>query len=344
MSAAPERHRHVTTTGSAQAVGGVDSSEEGCKQMPKRRKTDRSDRSGAKPSEFVGVSWITQGRKWRADIQHGGKTQYLGLFVDERDAARAVDTAARRLRGDNAHGGRVGVHWLRLNFPTEGEVKTAKDRGAVLTAEDRATVTTALEPPGPSAFVGVHWNKAHRKWGANIRHDRKQQHLGFFNDERDAARAVDTAARRLRGDNAHGGRVGVRWLRLNFPTEGEAKSAKARRAVLTAEDRAAAAAAGECQGPSEFVGVGWGKRDRKWRAMLSHNGKQQHQGCFDDERDAARAVDTAARRLRGEDAHGGRAGTHWHRLNFPSKREAGRGKALGLPGASSCNMLRSCEL
>ena len=77
----------------------VDSSEEDCKQMPKRRKTDRS---GAKPSEFVGVSWIKQGHKWRADIQHGGKTQYLGLFVDERDCARAVDTAARRLRGDNA--------------------------------------------------------------------------------------------------------------------------------------------------------------------------------------------------------------------------------------------------
>jgi hypothetical protein len=301
-----------------------------------------SERQG--PSKFVGVS--REYRKWRAQISHDGKRQNLGCFDDEHEAARAVDTVARRLRGEHAHGGQTigGGHTWRLNFPTEGEVKTAKDRGAVLTAEDRATVTTALGPPGPSAFVGVHWNKAHRKWGANIRHDRKQQHLGFFNDERDAARAVDTAARRLRGDNAHGGRVGVRWLRLNFPTEGEAKSAKARRAVLTAEDRAAAAAAGECQGPSEFVGVGWGKRDRKWRAMLSHNGKQQHQGCFDDERDAARAVDTAARRLRGEDAHGGRAGTHWHRLNFPSKREAGRGKALGLPGASSCNMLRSCEL
>ena len=39
-----------------------------------------------------------------------------------------------------------------------------------------------------------------------------------------------------------------------------------------------------------------------------------------------------ARRLRGEDAHGGRAGNgSWLRLNFPSKREAGRAKALGMP-------------
>jgi hypothetical protein len=118
------------------------------------------------------------------------------------------------------------------------------------------------------------------------------------------------------------------------------------------------------------VGVSWNKRSRKWIATIRHDGKQQHLGNFDDEREAARAfdtaarrlggedshggraggkqwlrlnfpskreaaraVDTAARRLRGDDAHGGRAGTNWLRLNFPSKREVGRAKALGMPAA-----------
>jgi hypothetical protein len=103
-----------------------------------------------------------------------------------------------------------------------------------------------------------------------------------------------------------------------------------------------------CVATSEFVGVSWNKQNRKWKAQISHDGKQQHLGSFDDEHEAARAVDTAARRLRGEGAHGGgkegaqkrgalsrrsRKEIKWQRLNFPSKREAARGQALCMPAA-----------
>ena len=187
-----------------------------------------------------------------------------------------------------------------------------------------------------SEFVGVSWRKADRKWTASIKHSGKHmQHLGHFDDVRKAARAYDVAARRLRGDDAHGGRSNAhcqRW-RLNFPTQREVQRAKERGALLTEEDKAAAAAASERQGPSEFVGVGWRKDSRKWTATIRimRGGKNQHLGCFDDERDAARAVDTAARRLRGEDAHGGlggKKGQIW-RLNFPTQREVERAQQRG---------------
>jgi hypothetical protein len=125
----------------------------------------------------------------------------------------------RRLRGEDAHGGRSGINWFRLNFSTEREVRRAVERGALLTAEDMAAAVAASEQQGPSKFVGVSWNKRERKWVAQLNHDGNAHRLGRFDDEQHAARTFDTAARRLRGEDAHGGRSKHGNLyRLNFPT------------------------------------------------------------------------------------------------------------------------------
>jgi AP2 domain len=58
-------------------------------------------------SQFKGVSWFAPSRKWKAQIRSDGRHRYLGLFVDERDAARAYDAAALELWGEFA----------RLNLP-----------------------------------------------------------------------------------------------------------------------------------------------------------------------------------------------------------------------------------
>ncbi len=53
-------------------------------------------------------------------------------------------------------------------------------------------------------------------------------------------------------------------------------------------------------GASRFHGVGWWKRDQKWRAKISVDGRTIHLGYFADEEDAARAYDQAAREHFGE--------------------------------------------
>jgi hypothetical protein len=93
-------------------------------------------------SKYVGVYWARTHRKWRASIRHSGafskvlqsstgRTEFLGAFDDEREAAAAFDRKARQLRGNAAHGGLqgLGIQWSRLNFPTDKEVRRAHAAG-----------------------------------------------------------------------------------------------------------------------------------------------------------------------------------------------------------------------
>jgi hypothetical protein len=66
-------------------------------------------------SKFKGVS-LTRGR-WRASVRSHYKTIFLGSFTVEEEAARAHDTAARRLHGEFA----------RVNFPRDGERSALHD-------------------------------------------------------------------------------------------------------------------------------------------------------------------------------------------------------------------------
>jgi hypothetical protein len=186
----------------------------------------------------------------------------------------------------------------------------------------------------------VSWYTQGQQWTAQITHTGKEHSLGRFDDEQEAARAYDTAARLLRPDGeAHGGRSGKNWQRLNFPTaeEGAFAAQQGMPGIGAADDKSAVAAKAEAQGfKSDYLGVGWNKGSSRWRAQISHSRKNHNLGLFDDEQEAARAFDAAARRLRSQgEAHGGRSGTYWHRLNFPTAEEAAFAAQQGMPGTGA---------
>lgn len=53
-------------------------------------------------SKYKGVNWHRQNRKWTAQIRINEKPLYLGIFEDEKDAARAYNAAAIKFYGEFA--------------------------------------------------------------------------------------------------------------------------------------------------------------------------------------------------------------------------------------------------
>jgi hypothetical protein len=206
---------------------------------------------GRQSSQYRGVCWEKSNNKWTATLWYDGKRQYLGCFENEDEAASAYDKSARAQLGEKA----------QPNFPTKKEqaAEVAKQQRWIKCGE------------AGSNYRGVTWCKRENKWVAQIMHEgNKKQHLGYFEDEEEAARAYDRAARVQHGKKAQ----------LNFPAEGECGSRKS----------------------SKYRGVCWKKSKSKWIARIAYDSKQHSLGYFEDEQEAAKAYDRAARVHKGGNA------------------------------------------
>ena len=132
------------------------------------------------------------------------------------------------------------------------------------------------------------WDRRRKKWKARYTDaDGKDHHVNYFDDEEEAARAVNKAIR-------DAGLQGKR--RMNAVDATGALVPKPRLC-----DRSAVVAPDTGHDPkaktSKFWGVSWDKNARRWKAKYTDaNGKTRTIGYFDTQEQAAHAVNAAIRR------------------------------------------------
>ena len=141
-----------------------------------------------------------------------------------------------------------------------------------------------------SRFWGVTWDRRKKKWQARYKDaDSKLRYVGRFDDEEEAARAVNKAIR----DAGLEGRCKTNAV--------DATGTLVPRVLTIRRDRAAVVAPDPARDPtatmSKFWGVCWHKGQRRWAAQYKDaNGKQRYIGLYDTQEAAAHAVNAAIRR------------------------------------------------
>lgn len=64
-------------------------------------KSDKKTKKDEKTSKYTGVSWDSKAMKWKSQIYHNGKVNYIGIFENEEKAAKAYDYEYRQIHGVN---------------------------------------------------------------------------------------------------------------------------------------------------------------------------------------------------------------------------------------------------
>merc|ERR1712098_935383 len=139
-------------------------------------------------TNYFGVSYNEKHAKWCACrySKNEKKTLYNGTHKDEKLAAHASDTLARKLtaNGEKSH---------KLNFPDD---------------------LTEVYPEQKTNYFGVSYNKLKATWDAYrySRNEKRNVYNGTCKNEVTAAHASDTLARKLidNGEKGH---------KLNFPDD-----------------------------------------------------------------------------------------------------------------------------
>jgi group I intron endonuclease len=142
-----------------------------------------------KTSKYTGV--YLKYNKWGSYLSYNKKRIHLGTFNSEKEAAMARDIEVIKPEYN-------GV--FELNFP---ELRDQYFRGEIIINKINSGQQGKKKHKNASSnYVGVHFNKKNKYWGAMISYKDKRCWIGSFTNEIDAAIAYDNKAIELFGCDA----------------------------------------------------------------------------------------------------------------------------------------------
>lgn len=164
---------------------GLDNQKSNLRNCSSRQNSQNRTKVSSKEctSIYKGVCAV---RTFRAVISLDGRSINLGGYDTEREAAIAYDVRAKELFNDFAT--------PNITDATEEEIEKVKKMIKKVARPDKVNCT--------SKYKGVFFKKCKNKWQAVISVDKKQKHLGTFENEIDAAKAYNEAAVHYFGDTA----------------------------------------------------------------------------------------------------------------------------------------------
>ena len=160
-------------------------------QLPISKHADRF-KEGA--SKYAGACYDKIYKKWKAGIWIEGKQWHIGNYENEEEAA---------------------VDYARAVFKYKGQGVLDKARKRNSSAPDAFTLDLSDVPPhspipkssdcvkdGTSKYQGVCFDKSVKKWKARIRIDGKLRHIGYYENEEEAAADYARAVFKYKGSEA----------------------------------------------------------------------------------------------------------------------------------------------
>jgi len=114
-------------------------------------------------SQYNGVCWNNNEKKWHAKLKHNKKTCYGGYFDNEEQAAMSVNLLCDK----------IGIERKNPNVIMEPEEIQHQFQNQT------------------SQYNGVCWNKDKKKWQAKLKHNKKTCSGGYFDNEEEAAMSIN---------------------------------------------------------------------------------------------------------------------------------------------------------